>query len=265
MRKIVLLILRNLKFNFKLKHHYTGFSFLLNSYYHKGYWYYGLKREKNTVEKFYKIIKKGDYVIEIGGHIGYFSTLFSSLIGPDGKLDVFEPSGENLKYLRENISLMPRKVSKGVSIIEKGVGDQNITLDFFIDPITGQNNSFVKDFDRYFENRKYSAEKKTELIIVAAPLIRLDDFLQNTTVHPNFIKIDVEGFEYNVILGAKNTIEKCKPSFMIEIQKDENEIIAYFLSVGYNIFNDQWIKISDFDEYLKFKTPNIFFIYNSSL
>jgi len=262
MRKLILFLLKNLKFDFKFKHHYTGFRFLLNSYYHKGYWFYGSKREYSTIQIFFRIIQKGDYVIEIGGHIGYFSTLFSNIIGPDGKLDVFEPSGENLKYLKKNVSLLPAKLSYGVSIIEKGVGDQNIILDFFIDPITGQNNSFVKDFDGFYENRKYSADENAKLMIVAVPVIRLDDYLQNNTVHPNFIKIDVEGFEYNVILGAKNTIEKCKPSFMIEIQKDENEIISYFLSVGYNIFNDQWIKISNFDDYLKFKTQNIFFLYN---
>lgn len=70
----------------------------------------------------------------------------------------------------------------------------------------------------------------------------------------------VEGFEFNVIIGAKDTIEKYKPSLMIEIQKNENEIISYFLSIGYNIFNDNWVKISSFDDYLKFKTPNIFFL-----
>ena len=79
MRKIILFILKNLKFDFKLKHHYTGFNFLLNSYYHKGYWYYGSKREYSTIENFFKIIQKGDYVIEVGGHIGYFSTLFSNI------------------------------------------------------------------------------------------------------------------------------------------------------------------------------------------
>jgi hypothetical protein len=49
MRKIILFILKNIKFDFKLKHHYTGFNFLLNSYYHKGYWYYGSKREYSTI------------------------------------------------------------------------------------------------------------------------------------------------------------------------------------------------------------------------
>ena len=260
MRKLVLFILKNLKFDFKLNHHYTGFKFFLNSYYHKGYWFYGSKREYSTIQNFLRIIQVGDYVIEVGGHIGYFSTLFSNIIGPDGKLDVFEPSEDNLKYLKKNIFLMPTKLSKEVSIIEKGVGDQNGILDFFIDPITGQNNSFVKDFDRFYENRKRSAEKNASLTVIHSPVIRLDDYLQNNTVNPNFIKIDVEGFEYNVILGAKNTIEKCKPNLMIEIQKNENEIISYFLSAGYNIFNDQWTKISNFDDYLKFKTLNIFFI-----
>jgi FkbM family methyltransferase len=260
MRHILLFILKYLKFDFKLKHHYTGFSFVLNSYYHKGYWYWGLKREYSTIQNFYKIIKNGDYVIEVGGHIGYFSTLYSNIIGPDGKLDVFEPSGENLKYLKKNVSLMTPNLSKIVSIIEKGVGNENVFLDFYIDPITGQNNSFVKDFEGFYDNRKYSAEKNAKLLTVKVPVIRIDDYLQNKSNYPNFIKIDVEGFEFNVIIGAKNTIEKYKPSLMIEIQKDENEIISYFLSIGYNIFNDNWVKISSFDDYLKFKTPNIFFI-----
>jgi hypothetical protein len=121
-----------------------------------------------------------------------------------------------------------------------------------------------KDFEGFYENRKHSAEKNAKLLTVKAPVIRLDDYLQNKTRHPNFIKIDVEGFEYNVIIGARVTIEKYKPSFMIEIQKDENKIISYFLSVGYNIYNDQWVKILSFDDYLKFKTPNLFFLFNIS-
>jgi len=35
------------------------------------------------------------------------------------------------------------------------------------------------------------------------PVIKLDDYLKNKERQPNFIKIDVEGFEYNVIIGAK--------------------------------------------------------------
>ena len=260
MRSFLLFILKNLKFDFKLKHHYTGFRFFLNSYYHKGYWFYGSKREYNTIQNFYKIIQNGDYVIEVGGHIGYFSTLFSNIVGPEGKLDVFEPSGENLKYLKTNVSFLTSKLSKVVSIIEKGVGNENGFLDFYIDPITGQNNSFVKDFEGFYENRKLSAEKNAKLLTVSVPVIRLDDYLKNKTRYPNFIKIDVEGFEYNVIVGARDTIEKFKPSLMIEIQNDEDKIICYFLSIGYNIFNDQWVKISSIDEYFKFITPNIFFL-----
>jgi FkbM family methyltransferase len=260
MRKVILFILKNLKFDFKLKHHYTGFSFLLNSYYHKGYWFYGSKREYSTIQKFFNIIKSGDYVIEIGGHIGYFSTLFSKIVDSDGKLDVFEPSLENLKYLKQNASFLPNKLFNRISIIEKGIGNVSGFLDFYIDPITGQNNSFVKDFDGFYENRKQSIEKNAKLLTVTVPVITLDDYLQNKERQPDFIKIDVEGFEYNVIIGAKNTIENYKPNLMIEIQKDQYEIISYFLSIDYNIFNDHWIKISSFNDYLEFMTPNIFFI-----
>jgi FkbM family methyltransferase len=264
MRKLVLFFIKNIKFNFKLNHHYTGFKFFLNLYHHKGYWYYGAKREYSTVQNFFKIIQRGDYVIEIGGHIGYFSTLFSNIIGPDGKLDVFEPSGDNLKYLYKNIALLPPELASMVSVIEKGVGDENTYLDFHVDPITGQNNSFIKDFNGFYENRKLSADKYAQLNTVSVPVLRLDDYLNKSLKVPNFIKIDVEGFEYNVIDGAKGSIQKYRPNFMIEIQKDEKEIISYFLSIGYNIFNDHWTEIASWNEFLRFKTPNIFFISKST-
>jgi hypothetical protein len=46
---------------------------------------------------------------------------------------------------------------------------------------------------------------------------------------------------------------------MIEIQKDEKEIISYFLSAENNIFNDNWVLISSWNDFLEFKTSNIFF------
>lgn len=133
---------------------------------------------------------------------------------------------------------MPAKLSKTVSIIEKGVCDESTFLNFYIDPITGQNNSFVKDFDGFYNNRKLSADRNAELFTVSVPVIKLDDYLSSNAKFPNFIKIDVEGFKYNVILGAQRTVEKCRPNFMIEVQRDENDLITFFLLMEYRIFND---------------------------
>jgi FkbM family methyltransferase len=253
LRKIVLKTLKVLNFNMTIKHHYTKDNLYLNSYLHKGYWFHGKHREFNTIKLFYDLINKGDFVLEIGGHIGYFTQLFRYLVGEEGKVEVFEPSAENLIYLERN-----SKSYKNIKIVKKGAGNANEELTFYIDPITGQNNSFVPDFEGYYYNRKFSGDTHAELKKVVVPVVKLDDHLGND--FPRFIKIDVEGFEWNVVMGLFKTIETARPNFMIEIQKDQQVIIEHFLNAGYSIMNERKEVILSFPDYQKLRTTNIFFI-----
>jgi len=79
-----------------IRHQYTGEKIRLHSFRHKGYGAHGRDREKNSMRIFPQLIRSGDLVIEIGGHIGYISTYFAGLAGPDGKVVVFEPGPNNL-------------------------------------------------------------------------------------------------------------------------------------------------------------------------
>jgi hypothetical protein len=117
LRKSVLTIIKVTAFDLKIKHHFTHGNFLLNTYNHKGYWYYGKRRESNTIKIFKNWIKPDDYVLEVGGHIGYFTTFFADLVGKNGRVDVFEPSEINLKYLTQNISYLPPELKERVSIV----------------------------------------------------------------------------------------------------------------------------------------------------
>lgn len=261
-RKIALKILKATAFDTIIKHHFTNEKFLLNTYHHKGYWFYGSKREKNTIKVFQSWIKSGDYVLEIGGHIGFFSTFYACVVGGTGKVDVFEPSAENAKYLNRNIAFLPENQKRKVSVINKGAGDKNEKMEFYIDPISGQNNSFVKNFEGFLSNRELSAETKTELITENIDVITLDSYFEETTHFPDFVKIDVEGFEWNVIKGFAETITKSHPKLMIEIQTDAEEIINFFKEKRYSIYNDMLVEIKDYNEYLSKSTPNIFFRFN---
>ena len=261
LRKAALKILKVTAFDIKIKHHYTKKSFLLNTYNHKGYWYYGARREQNTIKLFQSWIKPNQYVLEIGAHIGYFSTLYASLVGGKGKVDVFEPSEKNAKYLKENIRLLPEDLQKITTVVNKGAGDVDEVLDFYIDPISGQNNSFVKNFDGFFSNREQSAESNAELIKEQVEVIRLDTYFKNKTHFPDFVKVDVEGFEWKVVQGFADSIEKSHPGLMIEIQADAEKIIDFFKEKGYIIFNDKMQVIDSYETYLSISTPNIFFRY----
>jgi FkbM family methyltransferase len=215
-----------------IKHHWTGDSFLLHSFRHKGYWYYGKNREKKTMIVFEKLIKNDFVVIEVGGHIGYISLFFSSL-AKNGKVYVFEPGENNLPYTRKNLT---NKVN--IKLIEKGIGDKNETIPFYMEDLTGQNNSFVKDFDGY-KNNKQEAGVQSIVTEKSIECITLDSFAEMEQMQKiDFIKIDIEGFEYNAILGMRNCIAKFTPIMMVEIQSNFNEIYNYFSGLNYIFLNE---------------------------
>ena len=66
-RKLFIRLLKITSFDFSITNPWTQDRLILNSYRHKGYWYFGRSRESKTMNLFQKNITKGDVVIEIGG------------------------------------------------------------------------------------------------------------------------------------------------------------------------------------------------------
>jgi FkbM family methyltransferase len=231
LRRLYMPLLQTTAMDFRIQHHWVpGRKIALNSFKHKGYWYHGKRRERRSMELFARLIKPGMTIVEVGGHIGYMSVYFEHLASPSGRVIVFEPGSNNLPYIRKTVSDI-----FAITLEEKGVGKQDGYLDFFEESLTGQNNSFVENFDGLAENREVSyvnvnvTPRKVELV-------SLDSYCNGLT--PDFIKIDVEGFEYDVLLGASDTLKK-KPRIMVEVQKNQAAIFKLLQSAGYRLFDDQ--------------------------
>ena len=100
--------------------------------------------------------------------------------------------------MAENIKL---NSFNNIEIVELGVGDKNHTISFFSKKNLGES-SFVES-DNY--------EKKINLTVV-----KLDDWIEETqNPIPNLIKIDIEGLEYEALIGARKTIKNCKKLVLI--------------------------------------------------
>ena len=236
LRRVVIPILKKLNLgNITIKHHYSGSKFKLDAFIHKGYWYHGKNREKVQMDIFNMLIKEGDTVLELGAHIGYISLFFSKLVGKNGKIYVFEPGANNLPYTRENIA---NSKIKNIELIEKAVSDTNGIATFYLENITGQSNSLVKD---YRVTKKIQATTFVDLKkkAVEVETIRLDDFVKQKNISRiDFIKIDIEGAEYMAINGMQNILQEFMPTMMIEVTENNEALFELLKGKGY-VFIDE--------------------------
>ncbi|MFT3912051.1 MAG: FkbM family methyltransferase [Ferruginibacter sp.] len=258
LRKIILPLLKKLNLgNIYIKHHYTGSKFKIDAFIHKGYWYHGKNREKVQMDIFKTIIKEGDTVIELGAHIGYISLYFSKLAGTAGKLYVFEPGANNLPYTRANIN---NSKIKNIELIEKAVSDENGTATFYLENITGQSNSLVKD---YRVTKKIQSKTFTELQknAVEVETIRLDDFVKQRNIKKvDFVKIDIEGAEYMAIKGMQNILDELKPTMMIEVTENHEALFNLLKGKGYVIVDEFSNLVTDLPHFY----GNLFCIYKTN-
>jgi len=149
------------------------------------------KYEEDTTNLFKKIIQPNMTVIDIGGHIGYYTTLFAKIVGNNGKVYAFEADNDNFKLLEKNTGKY-----KNVILTNKAISDKTGEISFFkINNSTGCH-SIIKS-----ENSQ----------IITVPATTLDEFAkQNNIEKIDVIKIDIEGGEPFAFKGMKELFSKSK-------------------------------------------------------
>jgi FkbM family methyltransferase len=213
-----------------IRHHYTSEPIRLHSFRHKGYWFHGRRRERAEMAAFAHFVRPGDCVLEIGGHIGYVALYFAKLVGPTGSVHVFEPGFNNLPYLRANVGPKP-----GVRVVAKAAGKDGGVLPLFVEDLTGQNNSLVPEFEGLAVNQRNAV--KAHVVEYPVEVVTIDSYVEETGVLPHFIKVDVEGYEWEVLCGAQESIRRAQPVMMVEVQSHRPEIAELLLDSGYRMFS----------------------------
>ena len=70
----------------------------------------------------------------------------------------------------------------------------------------------------------------------------IDNFVEKNNLEVNFIKIDVDSYDYEVLLGSKNTLINQSPTILVELNHalgkrgyNINDVINFMQSVGYSV------------------------------
>jgi FkbM family methyltransferase len=157
---------------------------------------YFITKEIERYEKYYKI-GHNDTVIDAGAFNGILSLVYAEKAS-HGKVFSFEPDKKNLKQLKENFRLNDNP--KNIDLIKKGLWSKTGEIKFY-EAGSVASSSF------------YKAEKALERNI---KVTSLDDFMtENKILAVDFIKMDVEGAELNILQGARKMLADLKPNLSI--------------------------------------------------
>ena len=182
--------------------------------------------EPLTTNLLSKELKKDMVCLDVGGNIGYYTLLESNIVGSGGKVIAIEPSPPNFQRLKKNLEIQD---TENVDAYNFAAGDVDGSINFLV--YQESNGSFtIPDGE--------TTDLPGELIKVKAK--RLDTFLDELKIsNVDFVRMDVEGYEFHIIEGMKNTIEKFKPMFQIEVhttllgKEETRKFLKTFQNHGY--------------------------------
>lgn len=252
LRKIMFPILRRLNFEYGWKHDITHRKLYLETWLHKGYWYYGSQRESSEVKMFSKLINKGDCVFEIGGHIGYVTQIFEDLVGAEGKVLVAEPTPKSRYLLKKNV----RDATK---VLPFAMADLDGEMEFFSEEkFGGFTNSLVSEFTEESNEGLSKSQQHTKESIskVTVEVKTVDSICEQYSVNPNFLKIDVEGAELLVLKGAKHVLQNVR-ALMVEVSRNHKEVFNFLKACNFIALDAEGLSL---EEDITEGNKNIFFV-----
>ncbi|WP_462252218.1 FkbM family methyltransferase [Ekhidna sp.] len=159
-------------------------------------------------EKLLKHVSPGDVVLDIGANVGEVTYRSSRIVGDNGQVHAFEPNFKNFERLQENFKLNHfenitfNQVALG---LEKG----SVSLE-------------CNDDHNLGTTRVASSKSEGNLV----PMTTVDDYVNDTNLSRiDFMKVDVEGYEFFVLAGAIHSIKKFKPILFFEL--DDTNLKTY--------------------------------------
>ena len=189
--------------------------------------HFGDDIELSVIKKFSKIKKV--FLLDCGANYGFYS-LYAASISPLNRVIAFEASKQTCKEFTRNL-----EINRSLNIKLENLGVSNSKNKYL------KFNESEKDWESSFSHNNF-----VSLVSQKVRTIKIDDYLKNEKIKDYFLflKLDVEGNEFEIIKSALNTIKKNSPIIIIEFSKynfvEKNE--------NYNFFN-QFLKKFNYNIY----------------
>lgn len=204
-----------------------------------------------------EVLRPGMTFFDVGSHFGFFSLLALRLVGPAGRVVAFEPTPSTREVLESNVGGRPNAL-----IVPKAAYKERTTLHFhdFGLACSAFNSIYSGKLAEQHRRRAPGAT-----IDVAA--ISLDTFVAETGILPDFLKIDTEGAELDVLAGMEGLLAGARrPMLTLEVGdvggpdiRPSREVVSAILSKGYAGFELCNGRLIEHDVRDRYKYANLLF------
>ena len=177
-----------------------------------GYWLGSYELNKRLA--FEREIQTGAVTYDIGANVGYFSLLAARLAGPEGLVYAFEPLPRNTAYLKKHIAI---NALDNIELVEAAVSDHSGEAHFDLGASSAMGHL-------------------TETGGIAVRMVSLDEMLAAGEMRPpDYMKVDVEGAEYEALKGARQLLTRYKPVLFLDTHQREAHLptIELLKELGY--------------------------------
>ena len=189
-----------------------------------------LLNKPNRIKKF---LNKDDTFIDVGANHGSYSIIAGKLVGPRGLVVAIEPNPRLARLVETSLALND---CANFQVHQMACGNRNAIVDFFIPEFNSGEAGIYSNFSATYDHSK-----------IRASLRRFDQHF-NWQNFPGkiFMKVDVEGSEYEFLLGAKEMIITRRPGILLEVnpwslkcaKTTAEDLIILLKKLGYTHFMD---------------------------
>ena len=171
--------------------------------------------------------------VDIGGNYGQSVSSILTVV-PNARVVSFEPNPFMAGRIRKRFARHPR-----VEVHEAALGEEPVTTTLYVPVYRGYVYDGLASLDPGEARGWLSPEtvyffdpEKLELREFTVEVRRLDDL----PLRPDFMKLDVQGWEANVLRGAVRTLEACRPVVLVEDTAEDGPVMDVVRPLGYRRF-----------------------------
>jgi FkbM family methyltransferase len=158
--------------------------------------------EPEVLDLLKRTITPGAVVLDVGANVGVSAMMMARWCGPEGHIYAFEPSPNPIQLLTEHLRM--NGLSDRVTVCPSALSDAEGTTTFYASGISGKSALSGANIGQSSEQ-------------VHVSVTTIDAYCRAKNIKPSLIKIDVEGFEFSVLNGARDTLRDARPSILVEL------------------------------------------------